>query len=112
MARLKNSVENIKELKIRVPLFHALIVMVYCYLFSISIRKYEMSQEAILTNILFSKGVPNYFDINQKDQSTTKNQHSITVISLLYLYGIFPPLISVWNPPVNEIMILIIGIGS
>ena len=60
---------------------------------------------------IFSKGVPNNCCINPKDQSTTKNQH-ITVIPLLYLYSIFPPTISVKTPPIIEIMVLIIDIGS
>jgi hypothetical protein len=57
---------------------------------------------------IFSKAVPNNCRINPNDQSTTKNQH-ITVIPL---YNIFLPTNSVKKPPIIEIMVFIIEIGS
>lgn len=60
---------------------------------------------------IFSKGVPNNCCSNPKDQSPTKIQH-ITVIPLLCVCGIFLPAIRVNTPPIIEIKILIIDIGS
>lgn len=60
---------------------------------------------------IFSKGVPNNCCINPKDQSTTKSQH-IVVIPLLYVNSKFLPTIRVNTPPIIEIKILIIDIGS